>query len=101
MKTFRYVLLFIATVFSLNACHKQETSQTSGTITDIQQNTITLLTDEFKCAKGEQKQGDLTFEWEKAAAFQIGDRVKITIQGPIRETFPAVAEVMAVEKLAN
>lgn len=101
MKRFSCLLIIISTVFLLSACHKQPTSQTSGTITDIYQNTITILTDDDKSGQGEQKQGDLSFEWEKAADFKIGERINITIQGPIRTAFPAIAEVMHIEKLAE
>ena len=101
MKKFSCLLIIMSTVFLLSACQKQQTSQTSGTITDIYQNTITILTDDGKSQQGEQKQGDLSFEWEKAADFKIGERINITIQGPIRTAFPAIAEVTHIEKLAE
>ncbi|MDT2745172.1 DUF3221 domain-containing protein [Enterococcus asini] len=101
MKKFSCLIIIMFTVFLLSACHKQPTSQTSGTITDIYQNTITILTDDGKSEQGEQKQGDLSFEWGEAANFKIGERIKITIQGPIRTSFPAIAEVTHIEKLAE
>lgn len=101
MKKIKYISLFMIAIFSLSACHRQPTSKTSGTIMDIRQNTITMLTDDFKSTNGEQKQGDLSFAWEEATDFKTGDRIEITIQGPIRETFPAMAEVTNVKKIAD
>ena len=99
MKKFSCLLIIMSTVFLLSACHKQPTSQTSGTITDIYQNTITILTDDGKSEQGEQKQGDLSFEWGEVANFKVGER--ITIQEPIRTSFPAIAEVTHIERLAE
>ncbi|MEG0572507.1 DUF3221 domain-containing protein [Enterococcus sp.] len=40
----------------------------------------------------------MVFTWERADEFQIGDRLKITIKGPVLTSFPEQATVTKIEK---
>lgn len=88
MKKFSCLIIIMFTVFLLSACHKQPTSQTSGTITDIYQNTITILTDDGKSEQGEQKQGDLSFEWEKPRILKLVSGSKLLSKDQSGPLFP-------------
>lgn len=69
-----------------------------GTVTEIHQQRVTVLTDDYQQENGEQSQDDFVFTWERADEFQIGDQLKITIKGPVLTSFPAQATVTKIEK---
>lgn len=77
----------------------RDVSTTTGTIVDISENSLLLLTEEWIELGGETATGDLSFSWEDAEDFQAGDQVKIWIKGPIATSFPAQATVIKVEKI--
>ena len=70
-----------------------------GTVTEIHQQRVTVLTDDYQQENEEPSQGDLVFTWERADEFQIGDRLKITIKGPVLTSFPEQATVTKIEKI--
>lgn len=96
-------VIFLTAILSLllfAAC-KKDTSTTTGTITEIRENSVTILTDDFKKANGEKSRGDLNFSWDKAEDFKVGDRLKISLKGPVATSFPAQVTVTKVEKIEN
>lgn len=74
-------------------------SSSIGTITEINQERITILIDKYKEENSEKIQGDLAFRWEQAAEYQVGDRIKIYMKDPILTSFPGQATVTEIKKI--
>nr|WP_245329693.1 DUF3221 domain-containing protein [Enterococcus alcedinis] len=93
------VFILIAGFIFLQLLSNRRNRDIVGTVTEIHQQRVTVLTDDYQQENGGQSQGDLVFTWERADEFQIGDRLKITIKGPVLTSFPEQATVTKIEKI--
>ncbi|MDT2756192.1 hypothetical protein P7G51_02165 [Enterococcus asini] len=101
MRKARNQLFLILLLLLISACTRRNSSESTGTITEIRENTVTILTDDYKKENGNQEVGDLSFTWDQTRNLKVGEKIKFYSEGPAATTFPATVTVTEVEKLAK